>query len=85
MFRTGLGSEGRQLFIYSSVAPAAHQHSAGHKRIPQIRVCVEHYPGNAKFSPQAAERKREVSGGEAQGRGGRKERKDRTWQFGEAY
>ena len=30
-------------------------------------------------------REREISGGEAQGRGGRKERKDRTWPFGEAY
>ena len=58
MFRTGLGSGGRQLFIYSSVAPAVHQHSAGHKRIPQIRVCVERHPGSAKVSPQAAERER---------------------------
>lgn len=76
MFRTGLGSEGRQLFIYSSVAPAAHQHSAGDKGIPQIRVCVECHPGNAKFSPQAAEREREKSvaerhKGEGEGRKGK--------------
>ena len=34
---------------------------------------------------QLKERERETSGGEEQGRGRRKERKDRMWKFGKVY
>ena len=34
---------------------------------------------------QLKEREREISGGEEQGRGRRKESKDRMWKFGKVY